>query len=812
MGTLWQDLRYGVRMLAKKPGFTAIAVLTLALGTGANTAIFSVVNTVLLRPLPFEHPEQLVTPWGNRDKGEQQRVVSYPDFVDWRDQTRTLEQVAAYNLVATHLRGEGEPELLSGAAVSADLFPLLGVRLALGRAFTRDEDQPGSAPVIILGYGVWQRRFGSDPNIIGKEVILGNRGATVLGVLPAGFRFPVQATKTDFLQPLAPVMGERVKRRSSYSMRVVARLKPGVTLEQAQAEMRTIAQRLEQQYPDENYRLGVDLVPLHEDIVGSTRPALLMLLSAVGFVLLIACANVANLLLARAAARRKETAIRAALGASRACILRQLLTESLLLSLLGGTLGLLLALWGVDLLVAVSPRDIPRLQDVALDARVLGFATLISIMTGIIFGLAPALQASKTDLNEVLKEGSRGSTEGIRRNRVRSLLIVCEVALSVLVLIGAGLLVKSFLRLREVNPGFDPRHVLTTSLSLGVARYPQGEQQRDFFQKILQRIRALPGIESAGVINPLPFGGSSSSNTFTIEGRPPLDPGETPHSYYRAISPDYFRTMGIPLLKGRAFTERDVKDQPPVLIINETLARRFFAGEDPLGKRIIIGFDPIDNPNSPPREIVGVVGDVRHAGLDVKSGAEYYVPYLQAPERNMDLVVRATPGSPPSTAASIRSAIREVDKDQYIPDIQPMEQLLAESVARRRFSMLLTGLFAALALTLAAVGIYGVISYSVTQRTHEIGVRIALGARTQDVLRLVVGQGMILTSIGVAVGVAVALVVTRVMVSLLYGVSATDPTTFAGISLLLTMVALVACYIPARRATKVDPMVALRYE
>ncbi|HEV2915213.1 MAG TPA: ABC transporter permease, partial [Pyrinomonadaceae bacterium] len=750
MGTFLQDLCYGFRMLLKNPGFTLIAVLALALGIGANTAIFSVVNAVLLRPLPFDNPERIVTAWGRHaDGGERRIVVSYPDFLDWRDQTQTLEHLAAFNTAGALLGGGDEPAAISGTVASADLLPLLNVKPVLGRSFTREEDQPGAAPVIVIGYDLWQRRFNADPGIVGKEIMLSGRSATVLGVLPQGFKFPLYTSRTEFLQPLAPAVTEFLDRRSAYFLHVVGRVKEGVTLKQAEIEMRAIGERIEQQYPDEGFRLGATVVPLHEDVVGNVRSSLLVLLGAVGFVLLIACANVANLLLARASARHKEIAIRRALGAGRLRVLRQLLTESILLSLVGGGLGLLIAMWGVDLLIAASPLNVPRLKDVGLDARVLGFTLMISALTGIVFGLAPAVQASKIDLNDALKEGSRGSTEGLARNRMRGLLVISEIALSLVLLVGAGLLIKSFMRLRAVDPGFNSRNVLTTTLSVSKVKYPEVEQQKQVFRESLQRLGELPGVDSVGLVNPLPLSGNSSTVTFTIEGRAEAAPGKQPSSNRRQISPDYFRAMGIPLLKGRALSESDVKDSPPVVVVNETFARRFFPGEEAIGKRIILGADPLQNPNPPPHEIVGIVGDVHHEGLETEAGPEYYVSYQQSPTRRMDLVVRTLSDNPSGMVASVRNAIKQVDREQYVPTIELMDDLLAESLAVRRFNMLLLGIFAALALVLAAVGIYGVMSYSVTQRTHEIGIRIALGAQSRDVIKMVVGQGMTLALIGV---------------------------------------------------------------
>ncbi len=813
MGTIWQDLRYGARMLLKSPGFTMVAVLALALGIGANTAIFSVVNAVLLRPLPFAQPEQIITAWGSKDETQHSAVVSYMDYADWRDQTQTLEYVAAFQYGGTLLRqDEAEPEAITGANVSADLFPLLRVQPMLGRGFTRADDQPNAAPTIILGHSLWQRRFNSDPHIVGRQIRISTTNATVIGVLPEGFRFPVQANKTEFLRPLAQALGDATKRRSAYMLRTVARLKPGVTVQQAEAEMRALGQRLEAQYPDEGFRLGARLITLHEAVVGDVRASLLVLLGAVGLVLLIACANVANLLLARAAARHREMAIRTALGASRWRVVRQLLTESVLLSALGGTLGLLLAMWGVDLLVAASPGGIPRLKDVGLDPSVLAFTVGVSLLTGFIFGLAPALQSAQVELHEALKEGGRSASEGRARQRMRSLLVVAEVALSLVLLIGAGLLLKSFTRLREVNPGFDAQNVLTTGLSLAKTKYPDEVQQRAAFTEIAARVQAMPGVESAALIYPLPFGGSSTTNTFLIDGRPAPRPEDKPSANYRLVSPDYFRVLGVPVRSGRVFTTRDAENAPLVIVVNESFARRFFAGADPLGQHIIVERGADDSAKQPTREIVGVVGDVRHEGLDTEAGPEFYVPYMQGPERYMDLVVRTKTANVAGMAASVRAAIKQWDAEQYVPNVEPLTQRVAESLARRRFNMLLTGLFAAVALLLAAVGIFGVTAYSVTQRTHEIGLRMALGAQPSDVLRLVLGQGLRLVLGGIVLGVAVALALTRVLTSMLYGVRPTDPLTFLSVSVLLTLVALVACYIPARRATKVDPVVAMRYE
>ncbi len=816
MATVWQDIKYGVRMLVKSPSFTLVAVIALALGIGANTAIFSVVNTVLLNPLPFENSDRIVMIYGAlQGAGGDRNNGSFPDYEDFKNQAQSFDHVAAYGQAGATLVNGDDVELLQGAIVSADLFPLLGVNPMMGRTFSAEEDSPQGASVVVISHGLWQRRFGAEPGVIGKQVTLNSRSYSVIGVMPRGFKFPVQAERSEYWMPLGadPTVVSRMRDRGTRFLRFVARVKPTVTLAQAHAELSTIARRLGEQYPNHNAGLDVNLVPLYEDVVGGVRTALLVLLSAVGFVLLIACANVANLLLARAAARGKEIAIRTALGASRARLIRQLLTESLLLALIGGTLGSLLALWGVDLLVAASPADIPRVKEIAVDARVLGFTFLISILTGIFFGLIPALGVSKFNLNEVLKEGGRGSTEGAHRNRVRSLLVVSEIALSLMLLIGAGLLIKSFLHLRDTDPGFDPQRVLVTSLAVPRVKYPESEQQRRFFQQVLERAKGVPGVEAVGGIDFLPLAGSTRQSTFTIVGQPPPAPGQEPDAIYHAISPDYFRAISIPVQKGRPFTERDADKSPPVIIINETFARRFFPDEDPIGKQVTI-----DNPDPKlqlAREIVGVVKDVRHLGLEAKVEPEFYVSYLQAPDRRMTLVMRAASVNPTSIAniaAATREGIKAVDKDQYVPNIRTMENVLSESIAPHRFSMMLLGMFAFVALLLSSVGIFGVMNYTVTQRTHELGLRMALGAQRRHVLKLVVGQGMMLAVGGVGVGLIGAFALTRVMSSLLYGVSATDPLIFAGVVALLAGVALLACYIPARRATRVDPMIALRYE
>jgi putative ABC transport system permease protein len=818
MGTLLQDMRYGVRMLMKRPGFTIIAVLALALGIGANTAIFSVVNAVLLRPLAFGEPERLVMVWGSAPQlGYDLLPATAPETVDWREQSKVFENLAAFKSWAWTMPGTGGPEQLWGARVSASLFPALNVKPILGRTFLPEEDREGGAKVVVMGYGLWQRSFGGEPSIIGRTIALSGQSYTVVGVMPQGFKFPggenmlagLQfSPKTELWEPLQ-LTREELGARGTHNMAVIARLKPGVTLRQAQAEMTAVALHLGEQYPKFNKGLGVKLVPLHEQVVGNVRPALLILLGTVGFVLLIACANVANLLLARAASRQKEISIRTALGASRMRIIRQLLTESLLLSVMGGTLGLLLAMWGIDALGALIPETVPRADEIGVDARMLGFTLLISILTGLVFGLAPALQASKTDVNEALKEGTRGATAGLRRNRFRSVLVISEVALALMLLIGAGLLIRSFMRLQQVNPGLDPRGVVAMEISvpsIAPSNYEKPEQQAAFFHQLLERTRVLPGIQSSAVVSSLPLSGAVESSDFSIEGRAAAPEGqEEPQADYTMVSADYFRVMSIPLMRGRAFTEQDTKESQGVVIVNEQLAARFWPGEDAVGKRLTLSFE------KSPREVVGVVGDIKQTSLNASASPGVYLPYQQFPYPGMTFVVR-TQADAASITSAVRREVQAIDANVPVSNIRTMEQVIATSVSQSRFSMLLLGLFAAVALLLAMVGIYGVLAYSVSERVHEIGVRIALGAQSKDILRLVVGHGMVLTLIGVAAGIAGAFVLTRLMSSLIYGVSATDPLTFAVVSLGLAEGALLACYIPARRATRVDPIEALRYE
>ncbi len=802
MRTALQDLRYGLRMLRQKPGFTMVAVIALAIGIGANTAIFSAVNAILLRPLPYDAPDRLVYIWdSNPSIGFPRFSSSALNFSDWRRQSKSFEYLCALLSWNLNMTGRGEPERLQGARASADIFPMLGVKPLLGRTFLPEEDQAGKNRVVLLSEVLWQRRFGADRNVIGQAITLNGESYTIIGIIPPEFRVPNQS---ELWIPAA--LDELQLRRGNHLLGVMARLKPDVTIEQAQTEMSGIARNLELQYPDTNKGWGVRIVPLSEAVIGDTiKPALWVLLAAVGFLLLIASANVANLLLARAATRQREIAIRTALGASRWRVFRQLLTESILLALVGGVLGLLIGVWGIDLLTSLNPDRIPRVEEIGIDRQVLGFTLLVSVLTGIIFGLAPALQGSKPDLNESLKEGGKGTVTSRRGNRMRSLLVVSEIALSLVLLVGAGLMVRSFARLQQVRLGFNPENLLTMAISLPQAKYSEANQREAFYRSLLERVATLPGVQSTAVIDPLPLAGDTVWEFF-IEGRPLGPSNQGYNTNFRRCSPDYFRTMGMTLLKGRHFTEQDTPQSEQVAIINETMARQFFSNEDPLGKRI--SFSGLEGPW---HTIVGVVVDVRHAALNAEVGLELYRPFAQSPNMTTSLVVRSALDAN-SIAGAIRKEVQNLDPDQPVYSVRPMEQIIANTIAPQRTNTLLLGVFAVIALLMAAVGIYSVMAYTVTQRTHEIGVRMALGARRGDVLRLVVKQGLVLAVAGVGIGLTASFTLTRMMKSLLFGVSAGDPVTFGLIALLLIFVALLACIVPARRAAKVDPIVALRYE
>ncbi|HEV8484126.1 MAG TPA: ABC transporter permease [Blastocatellia bacterium] len=812
MNSVMHDLRYAIRMMANNRAFTAMSVIVLALGIAANTLIFSVVNAVLIRSLPFPDADRIVMLFERDFKRHSREAIAPANFLDWRDQNQAFESMATYRPEHFSLTGADRPELVAGAVTTAGLFLVLGVEPILGRVFKADEENRGNGRVALISQSLWERRFGGDSSIVGQNIVANGEPLTIIGVMPAQFRFPFE--ESDLWIPPRQIVPEHVLRpnvnmastRDSHYLDAVGRLKPGVSLAQAAADMDAVARHIEEQNPEDNGGRGVLLITLREDEVGDLRATLLLLFGAVGFVLLIACANVANLLLARATTRQKEIAIRTALGANRLRLVRQLLTESLLLAVLGGGLGLLLALWGINPLVSLMPAGIHGAQNIRLDGLVLGFTLAVSLATGVIFGLVPALHSTRSDLNETLKEGGRGGTAGARRNRARGLLVALEIALSMVLLIGAGLMIKSFVRLANVNPGFDTRSISTMRLSLPAAQYADPRSRATFFQQVIARLQSAPGVQSAAAISRLPLTPGNSSRSFYIEGRPEDGSGKSPSADYRVISSEYFSSMGTRLLKGRAFTERDDRNSHDVVIVNKTMAGRFWPDEDPLGKRFRIEAD-----GAPMMEIVGVVEDVKHFGLAAQTRPEMYVPYQKDPWPFMTIVVRST-SDPKGLADLMRSEVWAVDRDLPVPDIKTIEQLLSNSVAQRRFNMSLLAVFGALALFLAAVGIYGVMSYSVTQRSHEIGIRMALGAQRSDVLRLVIGHAMTLTMIGAGLGLAAAFALTRLMTSLLFEVDATDPATFAGIAVVLTGVALAASFVPARRASKVDPMIALRCE
>ena len=815
MKSLGQDLRYAARVLWKSPGVSAVAVVALALGIGANTAIFSVVNAVLLRPLPYRDAERLVR-LSEQSEKLPQMSVSFPNFVDWRAQASVFEQMAAIQSQSYNLSGgDGEAERLVGRNVSPEFFPILGVAPAQGRVFTEEENVPGGVRVAVISHGLWQRRFGSDRGVVGRAVTLNGQPFTVVGVLPQDFRYGAQ---TDVYVPINSAIDDTMRTSRGYhpGIFVLARLREGVSFEQADAEMEAISARLAAQYPDSNTGNRARMRLLSETVVGSLRPSLLVLLGAVGVVLLIACANVANLLLARAAARQKEIAVRTALGASRLRIARQLLTESVVLALVGGGCGLLLALWSVDYLRSLTAGSLPPTAEIGLDASVLGFTLGVSVLTGLVFGLAPALQASRTDLNTALKEGGRSQSAGGGRQRLRGALVVAEVALSLLLLIVAGLLMKSFARLQQAELGFNPQGLLTVQVSRAVGEDKDPVRAAAFFEQLRERLAATAGVEAAAYTAGMPILGAPDTSIM-VAGRPRPEPGKAPQAVLYVTSPGYLETLGIRLVRGRFFEERDDRRAQQVAVVDEAFARILFPGEDPIGQHLDSDWL---GPEVPDAEIVGVVEHVNHygAGEPEQARAQLYYAFKQMPEKALPdflggvfVGVRAK-GDPAALAQTVRREVQQLDPHQPVYAVTTMEESLARSFSTQRLAALLLGLFAGLACVLAAVGLYGVMSYTVTQRRHEIGIRMALGARPRDVLRLVVGRGMLLAAAGIGLGLVGALAATRLLVSLLYGVSAADPAVYAGISLLLALVALAANYFPARRAMKVDPVVALRHE
>ena len=805
MQFFWQDLRYGLRTLLRNPGFCAVAILALALGIGPNTAIFTMVNAVLLKPLPIPEPNRVVMIWGTLLKsGFDQLPVSAADFLDWQRQARSFDQMSAAFAIPEYglnVAGVGDPERVPAALASKEFLPALGIKPIAGRNFLPEEDRPGGPRVMLISNAYWQRRFHSDPAAIGRTLTVDGIPRTIVGVVPHHLGEMVHA---DLWLPTA--INPNDPERQNHNYGIVARLKPGVTVEQARAEMIVIARRLERAYPATNTGWGITLFPMAEMYTGRIRPVLLILLGAVGLLLLIACANLANLLLARAATREKEIAIRGALGAGRPRIIRQLLTESLVLALAGGALGLVLAAWGVRLLRSVVPDMFPMLQHMRVDVPVLVFTFGISVLTGLLFGLVPAWRSSHTDLNTTLKEAAGRSESAGGSNRIRSLLLASEVAFAVLLTVSAGLLLRSFVRVTEVNPGVRTANILTMNLSLPV-KYDTPLKRATFYKSLMERLDAVPGVRSAGAVVFLPLRVSILSfrigvNGFRIEGRPPVPQGQEPMADYRMVTPGYFSTVGIALRRGRLFDQHDDLDAKWVALVNEAMVRKHFAHENPLGQHLVMG---------KPTEIVGVVADAKLYGLDASVEPAVYVPHMQHPGESMGVVVR-TEGDPAAMAPAVRREVLKLDPEQPISDVRTMEKVLSDSLMLRRVSMLLIAVFASLALTLATVGIYGLTAYSVSRRTHEIGLRVALGASQPQILRLVVGRGLVTSLVGAGIGVATAFALTRFLAGMLYGVSATDPLVFAGVPLLLIAVSALASYVPARKATRIDPLIALRYE
>jgi putative ABC transport system permease protein len=806
MDSFVSDIRYAVRNLVKRPGFTAIAILTLAIGIGANSTIFSAVNALLLKPLPFPELDRVVAIWDKDPiRGYEHNEVAFANYIDLRDQNQSFENLALYSWWTANLTGVETPERLQCFLVTANFFDTIGTKPILGRTFLKHENQPGSDEVAVITHSLWQRRFGGDPNILNKTLSLNGYTLTIVGVMPEHFDFPHAA------EVYAPIdfTPEHLGNRQSHSYYVIGRLKPGVTIAGAQSEVATIMKRLEAQYPKTNNSLGANVYPIVKDTVRTYDTALWIMMAAVGFVLLIACANVANLMLVRATGRQKEIALRSALGASRWRIIRQLLTESVIVALIGGVMGILVAFWGIDALRVGNPGEAakfaPGWHNLGINLPVLMFTLALSLISGIVFGLAPAWQVSKPNLNNALKEGGRQSTSG--SHRLRGSLVVVEVALSLVLLVGAGLLVRSFLALMKTNAGFNPDSLLTMSLVLPGKKYQQEPQRVAFFSDLVNRVKAIPGVQSAAIVNFLPLGGSNASDAFLVEGLPEPPPGQEEDGRYRVCSPDYFETMGITVMKGRAFNDQDKGGAQPVVIVNETFARKYWPTQDPIGKRIRF-YGPIDR--APWMQVVGVIRDVKHE-LNIPVRPEYYLPHAQDAWGGMVLVTK-TAGDPAAMAGVIRQQVWAIDKDEPISDVRTMQEVRSTSVAVYSFSSVTLGIFAGVALLLTAIGIYGVMAFAVTQRTHEIGIRMALGAKTRDVLKLVVTNGMKLALFGIGIGLVGAWALTRLMKSLLFGVQATDLLTFTAVSVCLLVSALLACYIPARRATKVDPLVALRYE
>ncbi len=806
------DLRFAFRQLLKSPAFTLVAILTLALGIGANSAIFSVIDAVLLRPLPFPNAPRLTMIWESAPQHpeENRQVHSFPDYLDLRAQNHTFSAMAAYS-DASAIWGAGDDAAdVPGLAVTADIFQVLGTQPFLGRGFTREQEKRDGPRVAVISYSFWQTRFAGDRRVLGKNVLLAGHPTTVIGVMPQGGMFPVQRNDVNFLAPLQQLYGsaasDPLTRRGSHFLSIVGCLKQGVAIRTATADLQTIEAQLARQYPDTNAGRTIRVIPLQADVVGDVRPALLVLTAAVVLVLLIACANVANLFLARATAREREIAIRTALGASRFQIVRQLLLETLLLALLGGAAGLLLAWWSTDALVALGPADLPRLHDIRVNGVVVAFTLGVALLTSLVFGLIPALQVSRPQVEQSLKEASRGSTGGARSHRLRAAFVVSQFALSLVLLVGAGLLIRGFVELRAVRPGFDPHGVVTFWQMLPQSRYPSEQKKIQYFEGLLPKLHAIPGVTDVGMAAPLPFSDSDSSTSFGVVGHPDPAPGMQTSASHLTTNGTYFRTMRILLKSGRTFDERDRADAPPVIIVNEAFVKEYLAGENPLGQRLLVGL------SKKPRTIVGVVGTSKHNSLAEPNSPEFYIPFLQDPDSFMDIVVRSETLAPNELTSAIRRAVHELDPQQFVPVVRPLTQMLSQTLTQSRFNTALLGAFAAVAILLAAIGIYGVITYNVAQRTKEIGIRMALGAQRRQMLLMILRQSLTMAAIGIGVGLVSAFAATRLLSALLFGIGTADPVTYGAVILLLAGAAFFAALLPARRAMKINPMVALHYE
>ncbi len=805
MNGFWQDFRFGLRLLVKQPGFTIVALIALGLGIGATSAIFSIVNSVILQPLPYNEPSRLITIWEDHRGlgGPASEYTSPTGFEDWRDQTRSFSHVAAYSGWSPTLSGREAPDQLVGAAVSHDIFSVLDVKPRFGRAFRSEDDRRGSENVAVISYELWQRKFQGDTQAVGRSIILNGESYTLIGVMPQGFKFPV-IEDAEIWRTIQPGLGEGCL-RGCLVLRVLAKLKSGISIEAARDELTALARRIEKEFPETNSKIGFSLIPLHDFLIGDVRTPMLVMFGAILLVLLIVCVNVANLMLARSAARNRELAIRTALGAGRGRIIRQLLIESMSLALIGGLIGLLISIWLVDLMAGLSPEGLPRAGEIRVDFWVFIFTAGIAILSGVVSGFAPIIRISQIDLNNSLKESGTGTQASGKSRRILNFLVAAEIAISLLLLIGAGLLLKSFIKLKSVDTGFIPQRVLTMNVLFPPARYPERADIKSVTDRVIEGIGTIPGVEAAGAVSSLPLGGSNTDASFFVEGRPAPPPNREPVAWYSLVSPDYFKSMGMRVIRGRPIQATDLENSPAVVVINETMANRYFPNEDPLGRRIGNG-----RPDGW-RTIIGIAADVKHFGINQDARPSMFLPLSQVPGRRLFLTVRSTT-DPTSIVPAVRRILASIDPHLAPANLSTMEEIASESLSLQRFTLLLIGVFASLALILAAAGIYGVMSYAVTQRTREIGIRMALGAQSQSIIKMIISQGMLVALFGVIFGLAGAFGLTWLMSGLLFEVSEIDPVTFGAVSLLMLIIAFLACLIPARRAAVVDPLITLRYE